>query len=148
MTGVRLTGLGLVSSLANDDVGRVLRFTGEVVLEDRLRTVGVASLGIECRATVVRYHTVTTANRVLHRAPDVVLGCGLHVPDVTRVTRELTRLEGRGDGVLVTDGTTRGVDEPCTLLEVLKEISVDEAASTLMERAVDGDDVALYDVVC
>lgn len=57
----------------------------------------------------------------------------------------MSRLEGRSDSVLVANGTTSSVDEPCALLEVLEEFSVDESASTLVERAVDGDDVTLRD---
>lgn len=54
-------------------------------------------------------------------------------------------LESSSDGILVTDGTTGSVDEPCTLLEVLKELGVDQAAGTLVKGAVDGDDITLGD---
>jgi hypothetical protein len=59
----------------------------------------------------------------------------------------VTTCKGSSYGVLVTDSTTSGVDEPCTLLEVLEKLSVDEAECTLVQRAVDGDDVALRDEV-
>lgn len=57
----------------------------------------------------------------------------------------MTRLDGLGDGVLVADGTTSGVDEPCTLLKVLEKIGVDESTGTFVEGAVDGDEIALRD---
>ena len=61
------------------------------------------------------HHAVAAADGVLHRAPDVVLGRGLHVPDITSVSAELAALERLSDGVLVADGTTSSVDEPRTL---------------------------------
>lgn len=57
----------------------------------------------------------------------------------------MTRLDGLGDGVLVADGTTSGVDEPCTLFKVLEKIGVDESTGTFVEGAVDGDEIALRD---
>jgi hypothetical protein len=57
----------------------------------------------------------------------------------------LTRLDGLGDGVFVADGTTSGVDEPCTLLEVLEKIGVDESTGTFVEGAVDGNEITLRD---
>lgn len=62
-------------------------------------------------------------------------------------TVQVTTCKGSSYGVLVTDSTTSGVNEPCTLLEVLEKLSVDEAKCTLVQRAVDGDDVALRDEV-
>ena len=91
----------------------------------------------------MRHHSVSTTKGVLSRAPDVVLGRGLDVPDVTGVTRELAARERGGDVVLVADSSARGVDEPRALLEVLQKLSVDETACPLMQRAVDGDNVAL-----
>lgn len=57
----------------------------------------------------------------------------------------MTRLDGLGDGIFVTDSATSGVDEPCTLLEVLKKFGVDESTGTFVEGAVNGDDIALRD---
>jgi hypothetical protein len=93
----------------------------------------------------VRHHAVASPERVLDRSPDVVGGCRLDVPDVTRVAVQLARLNGRSDIVLVADGTTRGVYEPCSLLEVLEKFSVDESTGTFVEGAVDSDDIALRD---
>ena len=95
----------------------------------------------------MRNHAVTAAQGVVHGTPRVVLRRWLNVPHIPSVAGDLTTLQGSRNRVLVTDSTARGVDEPSTLLEVLEELSVDETASTLMERAVDGDDVALY-VIC
>ena len=136
-------GLGLVLADANDDVLGVLSLVGEVVFEDALGTVGVTGLGVEGGSGVVGNHTVSTSEGVLHGAPDVVLGCGLDVPDVTRVSRELTAGQSGGNGVLVANSATGGVDEPGTLLEVLEELGVDEAACTLVQGAVHGNNVAL-----
>lgn len=54
-------------------------------------------------------------------------------------------LDGRRDGILVANGAASGVDEPCTLLEVLQEIGVDKSKCTLVEGAVDSYDIALRD---
>ena len=54
----------------------------------------------------------------------------------------LDRLSNR---VLVADRAARGVDDPRALLEVLEQLSVDEAARALVQGAVDGDDIALGD---
>ena len=56
-------------------------------------------------------------------------------------------LDGGSDIILVADSTTSGVDEPCALLEALQELCIDETTSALVQRAVDGDDVALRDEV-
>jgi len=75
----------------------------------------------------------------------VVLGSRLHVPNITSVATELTAFQSRGNSILVADGTTSGVDEPCTLLEVLEQLGVHQSAGTLVKRAVDGNDIALRD---
>lgn len=137
-----------------------MRLVVEVVLEDALDTISVASLCVQGRARVVRNHAVTAAERVLHRTPDVVFGCGLDVPDVTSVactklsvrvprqmqwlgTRKVSALEGLCDGIFVTDGTSSSVNEPGSLLEMREEFFVDEALRSLVQGAVDGDDVTL-----
>lgn len=94
----------------------------------------------------MRDHAVSGAERVLHRAPWVVLRRRLDVPDISGVAAELTRLDSRSNGISVADGTTRGVYEPGSLLEVRKELGVDEAFRTLVQRAVDSDNVALFRV--
>jgi len=135
--------LGLVLPNADNDVSGILGLARQVVLEDLLCAVRVAGLGVERGTRVVRHHSVSTAERVLDRTPDVVLGRGLHVPDVAGVAGELAARKRGGDVVLVADGTAGGVDEPRALLKVLQELGVDEAARPLVQRAVDGDDVAL-----
>lgn len=126
-----------------DDVLGLLVFTGEVVLEDALGSGSVASLRIEGRPGVMRDHTVTTTEGVLHGTPDVVLRGRLDVPDIAGVTRKVTAGQSTGNSILVTDGTTSGVDEPSALLEVLQEFVVDETAGTFVQRAVDGHDITL-----
>lgn len=140
---IALTSLRLILANADNDISGFLGLVCQIVLEDLLGAVRVARLGVERGARVVRHHSVSTAEGVLGRPQDVVLGRGLHVPDVTSVAGELTARERGGDVVFVTDGTARGVDEPCALLEVLQELGVDETASALVQRAVDGNDVAL-----
>ena len=58
-------------------------------------------------------------------------------------TAQLAALQSCSDGILVADGATGSVDEPCALLEVREQLSVDETAGSLVEGAVDGDDIAL-----
>jgi len=62
---------------------------------------------------------------------------------LTSITTELSTLESGSDCIGVADGPTSSVDKPSALLEVLEEVSVDETASTFMERRVHGDDVTL-----
>ena len=93
----------------------------------------------------MRHHAVTTPERVLRRAPHVVLRRGLHVPHVPGVARELSALQRRGDSILVADRAARGVHEPRALLEALEQLRVHEPARALVQRAVDSDDVTLRD---
>ena len=44
----------------------------------------------------------------------------------TSVSGDLATLERAGNGVLVTNRTTRGVDDPCALLDVLQELVIYE----------------------
>lgn len=127
----------------DDDVLRILSRVVEIVLKNALGTIRIPRLGIQSGTRIMRHHTITTTQWVLDGTPDMVLGCGLDVPNISRVTRDLARLECGRDVVLVADGTTCGVDEPCTFFEVLEEVSVDKAASALVQWAVDGHDVAL-----
>jgi hypothetical protein len=83
--------LGLVLAEANNDVLGLLGLVGEVVLENALGTVGVASLSVECGSRVMRHHSVSTAKGVLRGTPDVVLGSGLDIPDIT-CERKLIRI--------------------------------------------------------
>ena len=129
-TDIKPTGLGFVSSLANDDVGRILLLAGEVVLEDRLRTVGVASLGIEGGTGIVGHHTVSTAQRVLHRPPRVVLGCGLDVPHITTVASEVAALDRLSDCLTITNRTTSSVDEPSTLNRPLSKTDLSDGTKS------------------
>lgn len=78
--------LGFVLANANDDISWLLGLVGEVVLEDGLGASSVAGLSIESGTGVVGNHAVTATERILHCPPDVVFGCGLDVPDITRIT--------------------------------------------------------------
>jgi hypothetical protein len=140
---VTLTSFGLVLAKAHNDVLWLLRLSGKVILEDRPGTSRVASLRIERSARVVRNHSISSTERVLHGAPGVIPRCGLHVPHITRVSVQLSALDGRSDRILVANGTTSSVNEPSALLEVLEQFSVNESAGSLVQRAVDCDDVAL-----
>lgn len=86
--------------------------------------------------------TVAVAVGGTHVAPGVVGRSGLDVPDVTTVPGKVAGLESVDNSLAVADGATGSVDEPDTLLHLLDGVGVDEAASRLVERAVDGDDVA------
>lgn len=81
-----LTGLGLELANTNNDVLRLLGFAAQVVLNDALGAACVTSLSIESGTRVMWHHAVTTTKYVLSRAPDVVFGCGLDVPNITGVT--------------------------------------------------------------
>ena len=144
MTGI-LTSTGLILADADDDILGLLGSTSEVVLQDLLGAVGISGLGIQSRSRVMGNHAVSTTEGVLHRAPWVVLGSGLHIPHITSVAAELSAGKGSSNSVLVADGTTSGVDEPCTLLEVLEQLGVDQSTGTLVKRAVDSDNIALRD---
>ena len=145
LKGIKTGGRGL--TLSDNNVGRLLRLISEVVLQYLLCARRVAKLGVEGSARVMRYHAVSATDRVLHRAPWVVLRGRLDIPDITSIAVDLTALDGSSDSVLVADRATRGVDEPCALLEVLEQLLVHEPARPLVQRAVDGDDVALRDEV-
>lgn len=141
--GETLTSLGLVTLLSHNDVSRLLVLSSKIVVDDALGASSVSRLGVQGCARVMGHHAVAGAEGVLHRAPDVVFGCGLHVPYVTGVAVDMAGLESGSNGILVDDGTTGGVNDPCTLLEGLEEFLVDEALCTFVEGAVHGDDVAL-----
>lgn len=91
----------------------------------------------------MRHHGVTSTPGVLCISQRVVLGRRLGEPDVSSISTEVSRLEGIGDVLLDDDSAARGVDEPRALLHLGDEILVEETARLLVERAVDGDDVAL-----
>ena len=93
----------------------------------------------------MRHHAIAASKRVLRRAPYVVLGGGLHVPHVARVSGQLSASERLRDGVLVAYRAARRVHEPRAALEVLEELGVHEAPRALVQRTVDRDDVALRD---
>ena len=88
-------------------------------------------------------HGVASAPGVLGVAQGVVLGCGLGEPDITTVSSKVAALEGISDILLDNNGTAGGVDEPRALLHLGDEILVEEATGLLVQRAVDGDDIAL-----
>jgi hypothetical protein len=115
----------------------------KVVLQDGLGAIGITGLSIKRGSRVVGHHAVASAKRVLHGAPDVILGSWLDIPNVTCIARELTALESFSDGFLVTDGSTSGVDQPCAFLEVLQQLCIYEASSPLVQWAVYSDDIAL-----
>lgn len=80
-----LTGLGFISLNPDDDVLGLLGLIVEVILDDAPRALSIALLGIEGRARVMRHHAISSAERVLDGAPDVVLGSRLDVPDITSI---------------------------------------------------------------
>ena len=59
------------------------------------------------------------------------------------ISPEQPTAQSFGDSILVADGTPGRVDKPRTLLEVLEKISIDKVPGILIERAVDGHNVAL-----
>jgi hypothetical protein len=137
-------GLGsIVTAVDNEILGAVVELAAEVAGKDSLGTVGVALLGIERGAGHVRDHGVAASEGVLGVAQRVVLGRRLGEPDVTAVAGKMAGLEGLGDVLLDNDGATGGVDEVRTLLHLGDELLVEKTLGLLVERAVDGDNVAL-----
>lgn len=63
--------------------------------------------------------------------------------DITGVPVDVAALEGNLDGISIADGTTGGVNDPSTLLDVFEGVGVDQVTGTFVERAVDGDDITL-----
>lgn len=153
-------GLGCVVSLVHNQIlGPVVLLSAKVTLQNGLGTGSVPLLGIERRTGHVSDHGVSAAEGVLGVAEGVVLRRWLREPDVATVSAEVTGLESLGDVLLDDDGATRGVDKPraclnqrClapylkalhTLLHLGNQILVEQAAGLLVQRAVDGDNVAL-----
>lgn len=152
----------VATPLANtdDDVAGLLLLAFQVVVQNDLGTLSVSRLRVQGGTGVMGNHAVSASEGILHRAPDVIARSRLLVPDVSSVTAELAGFECCGNSILVADGTTSGVDEPSTLkkeisvdnisddgkthlLEVREQLGVDEVASSVVERGVDGNDVAL-----
>jgi len=134
---------GLIFAKANNDILRFLGLVSQVVLKNALGTVGIASLSIEGGTRIVRHHSVSTAEGVLHCAPDVILGSRLDVPNITRISRQLTTLESLSNSIFVADGTTSSVNEPGALLEVFQKFSVDESPCSFVQRAIDCNNITL-----
>ena len=141
----RLTSFGRICATVDDDVSRILRLTTQVIFEDALSAIRIARLRIQGRARVMGHHAITASERVLRRAPDMVLRRRLHVPHVARVARQLPARERVRHRVLVADRAAGGVHEPRAPLEVCEELGVDEVPCALVQRAVYGHDVALGD---
>lgn len=76
-----------------------------------------------------------------HGAPGVVGGGGLGVPDVARVTGELSRLQGADDRVAVDDLGAGGVDDVGARPHGRQQLLVEEVLRLGVERGVDGDHV-------
>ncbi len=128
----RLTSFGGICPAVNDDVGGILQLVVEVVGEDAPDAVRIPRLRVQGRARVVGHHAVAASERVLRRAPDVVLRRWLHVPHIARVPGQLPALERLRDRVLVADRAAGGVHEPGAPLEVLEQLGVHEAARALV----------------
>lgn len=83
----------------------------EVAVQYSLRTIGVATLGIEGSAGHVRHHGVAAAELVLGRPQGVVSGRGLREPHIATVASEGPLFQSPGDVLLDNDGATGSVDE-------------------------------------
>lgn len=155
---------GVVAASHDQILGLVVVAAGEVAVQDALDTSGVALLRIDRGTGHVGYHGVSASPCVLSVAEGMVLGCGLREPDITAVAAELAGLEGLGDVLLDDDGTTGGVNEPracekrdllaidCigtylgrlhTLLHLGEKVLVEQSTGLLVQRAVDGHNIAL-----
>ena len=138
----KLTSLGSPLAITDDDISRILCLSLEVVLKDLLGASGITSLSVEGSSRIVRDHAVSSAERVLHGTPGMILGCRLDIPDIAGVASELSTLQSIGDSKFVTDGSTGSVNEPCSRLELTQELCVDEIASAFVEGSIDSNDIA------
>lgn len=116
---------------------------GEVALEDSLGAISISLLGIQRSSGHVGGHGVAEAEGVDGGAERVVGRGGLGEPDITTVAGEVAGAKSLGNVLLDDDGATGGVDEVGALLHLADELLVEEALCLLVQRAVDGDDVAL-----
>lgn len=136
--------LGGVITTNDDQILRsVVMLARKVRLEDRFGTIGVSLLSIEGGTRHVWNHGVSTTEWVLCVAEWVVLWCWLWEPDITSVTAEVAGSKSLGNIFLDDDGTTGGVNQPGSLLHLGDQLLVEETASLLVERAVDGDNITL-----
>lgn len=150
----------------DDEILRaVVVLSGEVTSENRLGAIRVALLRIERRARHVRDHGVATAKGVFDSTQGVFRRGGLGEPHIASVAGKMAGLEGSGYSIFVNDGAAGGVDEvgSCidmsakgdmipagtsivtvspTLLHLANQLRVEEASGALVQRAVDGHDVA------
>jgi hypothetical protein len=134
---------GVIPFVDDKVLWSIVLTASEIAVEDRLDAVSVTDLGIDRGARHVRNHGVAAAPWALDIAEWVVLGGGLREPNVTTISAKLTALDGFSDIFLDNDGTTGSVDEPSALLHLGDEILVEQSASLLVKRAVDGDNVTL-----
>jgi len=133
-----------IVTLVDDQIRRLVVLAAtEVAVQDSLGTICVSLLGIQTGTGHVGNHGVSSTVWVLDRAEWVFLRCWLWEPHITTIAAQLTRLDGLGDVLLDDDGATGSVNEPCTLLHLGDQLLVEETSSLLVERAVDGDDIAL-----
>lgn len=121
----------------------VVMLASEVAGKDSLGTVGIALLGIERGTGHVRDHGITATEGVHGGTQRVVAGSGLGEPDITTIASKVARLEGLGNILLDDNGTTSGVDEVRALLHLGDQLLVEHTLGLLVQRAVDGDNIAL-----
>lgn len=107
---------GVVTILDNEVLRPVVVLAAEVRLEDVLRAGGVPDLGVDRGTRHVRNSGVSAAPWVLGGTERVVLGSWLWEPDITTVAAELAALKRLSNVFLDNNGTTSGIDEPCTCL--------------------------------
>ena len=143
--GHSLTSFCLVLANSDDDIGRILGSSIQIVIDNLPGPTGVSGLGVEGSAGVVRYHSVTTAQWILHGSPGVITGSRLDIPDIPGVSVELTTLYSLSDCPFVADRATSGVHQPRTLLEMAEQLGVDQPTGGLVKWSVDSDNVAFGD---
>lgn len=88
-------------------------------------------------------HAVAVAVWTLHRAPRVILGRRLNIPNITSVSSNVTRLERSRDVFGDAQSATSGVHNPGALLQVANRLLVDDTLGGGMKGAVDGQNVEL-----
>jgi len=105
---------GIITILDNQVLRSVVVSAREVAVQDGLGTSRISLLSIDGCSRHVRDHGVPASPWVLCSSEWVVLGCWLWEPDVTTVAVELAACKRLGNILLDNDGTTGGVNQPCT----------------------------------
>jgi len=131
---------GICATLNNEVLG-LLFFSSKITLQNIADTFSVTPLSVKSRASVVWNHAIATTQWVLHRAPNVVLGCGLMIPDIARISIDVAALETFRNGHRIADRTPGGVHNPNALLGATERVLIEEITSAFVQGAVHSNNI-------